>query len=140
MLSQISKLSIFLVAEPILNGSFGVYTGKETVDDSSVPHVEPSMKEQYFRAIVRLILSTTTRHTDLLCRGRHIQHLLSSVRMLILPASKYEMRPAFRLLPLRFQRFHLALICISVDKYYFTKLPFPYKTDDSQSHISKSAS
>src|ERR1700685_29884 len=101
MLSQISKLSIFLVAEPILNGSFGVYTGKETVDNSSVPllsHVEPSMKEQYFRAIVRLILSTTTRHTDLLCRGRPIQHLLSSVRMLILPASKYEMRPAFRLL------------------------------------------
>jgi len=41
-------------AEPILNGSFGVYTGKETVDNSSVPllsHVEPSMKEQYFRAI-----------------------------------------------------------------------------------------
>src|ERR1700734_4099147 len=76
MLSQISKLSIFLVAEPILNSSFDVYTGKETVDNSSVPllcHVEPPMSEQYLRAIVRLISPTTTHHTDLLCRRRHLE-------------------------------------------------------------------
>jgi len=40
--------------EPILHGSFGVYTGKETVDHPSVPllrHVEPSMSEQYLGII-----------------------------------------------------------------------------------------
>jgi len=41
-------------AKPILHGSFGVYTGKETVDHPNIPmlsHVEPSMSKQYLGAI-----------------------------------------------------------------------------------------
>jgi len=41
-------------AQPILNGSFDVYTGKETVDNSCVPllcHVEPSITKLYLGAI-----------------------------------------------------------------------------------------
>lgn len=76
MLSQISKFRIFLIAEPILKSSFDVYTGKETVDNSSVPllcNVKPPMSEQYLSAIVRLISSITMHHTDLLCRRRHLE-------------------------------------------------------------------